>query len=45
MRQVVDKHLPEPNRFSCMFLNLNHEFRNKLNIPKTIWSLYERELV
>ena len=45
MQQVVDKHLPEPNRFSNMFLNLNHEFHNKLKIPKIIWSSYERELV
>lgn len=45
MGQVIDKHLPEPNRVNIMFLNLSHEFHNKLKIPKVIWISNERELV
>lgn len=45
MQQMVDKHLPKPNHFNSIFLNLDNEFLNKLKILNLIWSSYEREVV
>lgn len=42
MQQVFDKHLPKPNCFSIVFLNLSYEFHNKLKIPKIIWDSQKR---